>query len=59
MWQVARGAQPTPAGCKESIDKEYTDSSPFSAANNLTIPPRVDGLPSSLASFELYRPKPS
>jgi hypothetical protein len=54
-WQVARGAPPTPAACKTAIDQEYTSPSPFSTANNLTLPPRVDGLPASLASFELCK----
>ena len=42
-----------PAGCKGAIDAEYSTPSPFTA--NLSLPLRVDGLPSSLRGFELYR----
>ena len=51
--QVARGVESIPAGCKTSIDAEYSTPSPFTA--NLSLPLRVDGLPSSLREFELYR----
>ena len=54
-WQVVRAAKPTPPNCKASIDAEYTGASPFSRDNNLSLPLRVDALPASLASMELYR----
>jgi hypothetical protein len=54
-WQVARGAAPPDGVCRASIDNEYTGSSPFTAANNLSLPLKVAGLPPSLSSFELYR----
>lgn len=54
-WQTTRGATPTPVACKAAIDAEYGAAapSPFSAANNLTLPLRVDGLPANLKTFEL------
>jgi hypothetical protein len=54
-WQVSRGSIPLDAGCKAAIDAEYTSASPFTAANNLSFPLTVSGLPPALKSFELYR----